>query len=109
MATGTDAATSEGIMYTYECRSCSGEAWRVRHHMDETPPQTCPHCGSDDTYRPLWVTRVTLEGGGVGWERDGYNAHHHSKTSLTKLGNKVTETSKEAFEADLSKMVEKAK
>ena len=96
----TDAANSEGIIYQYRCRACEHEGWEVRHHVHETPSVTCPSCGSDDTHRLVGTPKVVLQGGGVGWARDGYYAYNN-RDSLKALGSEVRDVSKEEFEAGL--------
>ena len=97
-----DMVTSEGMVYEYRCRECEAE-WKTRHSIKESPVVPCPSCGSDDTHRIVGAPKVVLEGGGVGWARDGYYAHGNRDT-LKALGNKVTETSREEFMSDLEKM-----
>lgn len=93
------------IEYEHGCRDC-GEFWTERYHLEDEPPDTCPNCGSQDVYRCVGSQGFWLQGGGVGWCRDGYYAHNNRDGIYKATGRKPVETTKEEFTKDLNKLRE---
>lgn len=76
-----------GIEYEHECRSC-GIVWTEEYGLDDPQPEKCMYCSSPDIFRCVGSKGFVLQGGGVGWHRDGYYALN-SLDKLQKGGIKV--------------------
>ncbi|MGQ9512632.1 FmdB family zinc ribbon protein [Thermodesulfitimonas sp.] len=47
--------------YDYRCESC-GHVWEVRLNQGDTPPQSCPRCGSKELQRLFPAPHVAKGG-----------------------------------------------